>query len=177
MNSSKENSKGGYYQNKAMEKQCHFNSIFFIFSLFQIYFYRVKSIQYKNCSSMGPCHTTTTYTLTVTHTHTLTWHLHSQVKSSQNIFIAMQSEFLYNNCPIISTNKCRYISVWHVARKQINTTKDTWPSDQLPGLGTRFRRQTPVTHLAIQQQMKSTSVGFPNGQQWPGPKQGPRWQI
>ena len=51
------------------------NGFFFFFFFFQIYLYRVKSIQYKNCSSMGPCHTTTTYTLTVT--HTLTWHLHT----------------------------------------------------------------------------------------------------
>ena len=47
----------------------NFQIFFNFYFLFQIYLYRVKSIQYKNCSSMGPCHTTTTYTLTVTHTH------------------------------------------------------------------------------------------------------------
>ena len=50
----------------------------------------------------------------------------------------MQTKLLHNNCPILSTNKCRYTWVWHVTRKQINTTKGMWPSDQLPGLGTPF---------------------------------------
>ena len=74
-----------------------------------------------------------------------------QVKSSQKIFIAMQTKLLHNNCPIISTDKCRYIWIWHVTRKQINTTKGMWPSDQLPRLDTPFHRKTPVTHLEIQQ--------------------------
>ena len=86
------------------------------------------------------------------HTENPSNHLfyNSQVKSSQKIFIAMQTKLLHNNCPIISTDKCRYIWIWHVTRKQINTTKGMWPSDQLPRLDTPFHRKTPVTHLEIQ---------------------------
>ena len=45
----------------------------------------------------------------------------------------------------------RSLYTFYVTRKQINTTKGMWPSDQLSRLVTPFRRQTPVTHLEIQQ--------------------------